>query len=172
MDVRLRSLEDALSAYKIEYDDQMANWRALDTKAQGAVAVAGLFVGGLLAFAKDPRSEPTLGRIVLVLAVVCLLGAVLFALNALRVCDVADPPSGAIHSKLAEDLASLDEAEASLPARQQGYLGDRAVLWSRTERDTRVGNERKAKSVARAQGLLVAAVLLVGGYTVARIIAG
>jgi len=171
VDIRTRSREDVLGAYKVEYDDQMANWRALDSKAQGAVAVAGLFTGGLLSLVKDLQaSEPSSWRLALAVALGLLLVAVLASLRVLWVREVADPPSGTTAAILASDLQDLSEGEATHIARYHGYLGDRAALWERAVADTRSGNHRKAKALAVAQGCLVAAIIVVGGSTLWRLI--
>jgi hypothetical protein len=172
VDVRTRSREEVLYAYKIEYDDQMANWRALDAKAQGAVAIAGIFIGGLLALANGSSTGPSSTPLMpLAFALASLLMAVLAAVRVLWVREVVDPPSGTAVAVLAVDLQSLEPADALSIERYHGYLGDRATLWQQTILETRRGNDRKASALRVAQVCLVISVLIVGGSTLWRLIA-
>ena len=60
--------EVVLQECKGEYDDPAQNWRSLDAKAQGVIAVCGVFVGAVMALlvrapthrsSPEPRSQRT-----------------------------------------------------------------------------------------------------------------
>ncbi len=108
-----RPLTDVLEAYRMEHRDLVETWRALDTKAQGAAANAGIFLAGLFAFLRDVATHPPSAavRFGLALATVALVVSVIVAILALRIRYTQGAPLGAPLEELARDQMKLAEHE-------------------------------------------------------------
>jgi len=50
---REKAAAEIIAAYESEFDRLEDTWKGLETKAQGTITVAGVFIGFVLAFAKD-----------------------------------------------------------------------------------------------------------------------
>src|SRR5262249_37673689 len=86
-------LPPALDSFREQYRDLAESWRHMDTKAQGAGAIAGVFLAAALAWAKDLPTDFTVPqKIALVGCVVLLILAVISAVTALHVRNVSSPP--------------------------------------------------------------------------------
>ena len=103
-DVNTELLIAALDAFKQEYDRLAKTWEQLDLKAQGTVAIAGIFLGGIFAFITNLRPSETTSKVALILAIVSLVLSVLFSLLALRVREVLDAPGGSDIQQFVRDL--------------------------------------------------------------------
>lgn len=70
-----------LDAYRDEYNQDTETWRSLETKAQGNIAVAGIFIAGSLAYLtkSDLRLEHH-EEIFLLIAIVCLIVSVILSI--------------------------------------------------------------------------------------------
>jgi hypothetical protein len=129
-----------LSSYESEYRDLLEAWKLVESKAQGAIAIAGIFLAAAFSFAKDLNEGPGFAaRLSLVVSIASLLLAVLLAVMALAVRNVPRWPAG----KTIEDVANplLKAAEAGLPLFLSALANDQIEVW----RDT---NSRLAKALA------------------------
>ena len=158
-DPRLTLLADALQQYRAEYALLADRWKALETKAQGTAAIAGVFVGGIFAITRDLDASTPVAEVWLLGVVILLLtAAILLAVRALYVRNLADPPAGFQLEQMAMDTVKLDDgsfAEA-LPA----VYGEQFTVWREANEDLRSAVVTKALAVWRAQFVLAGAVLL------------
>ena len=154
----------ALSAYEAEHSRLVDVWKALESKAQATVAIAGIFIGGTLALAKDikPDADP-LTRVAIFLLTCILLGVVICGIQALRVTDVAGAPGGESLEGLAAALLALPPAE--LPDRMPRFFGDVSGIWRKANAEHRTVNEKKARWIAWGQWLLLSAIVAAAGLT-------
>ncbi len=89
---RLAALrEKALTASYDEYKELTAAWRSIDTKAQGNITVAGIFIAGAFAYlTKIDRPPAPEEKWIFVLAMIFLLMSVVLSVLVLRIREV--PP--------------------------------------------------------------------------------
>jgi hypothetical protein len=150
--------EQAIAAYEAEYRDLADNWRSLDGKAQGTVAIAGVFIGGALAFVQSLYADgPVCMKLVVGLGVLLLLVSVGFALGVLRIRTVNAPPDGDGVRLLVNNVLAADRAER--PARYLGYLEDRLMAWKKAIDEVASANDSKATDLWTAQRFLGASVV-------------
>jgi hypothetical protein len=100
-------LRDAIRAYERVYDDIARNWIAVESKAQGTVTIAGVFIAAGVALVKDDLtrlSDPS--QKLLIAAIVLLLLSVIGAILVLFVRDAVDPLGGDFVESLANDAAT------------------------------------------------------------------
>ena len=48
-------LEQIIESFKDDYNDCWETWKHLDAKANGIVAISGVFLSGLFAFNREPK---------------------------------------------------------------------------------------------------------------------
>ncbi len=158
-ELRKQLRDDVLSAYEQEHTRLVETWNSLESKAQATVAIAGIFIGGMLALAKDITPETGfLARIIILVPTIILLATVLCAALALTIQTVEDAPEGDNVRAFVDDLLAVDTAE-ELSERMPRYLGDRSKIWSATNSEHFAANEQKAGWIQRAQWLLFAAIV-------------
>ena len=124
-----RVLEQAVESYREEYRELAQDWHALDTKAQGSIAVAGIFLAGTFAFIRNLTATDATGFLVLlVVTVIALLAAVLFGILALRIREVLVPPLGEQYKTLVDDLARAGDLDTN-DDRFTNFLNDECGRW-------------------------------------------
>jgi hypothetical protein len=172
--IKTELLQASLSAYTSGYRVLADDWRNLDTKAQGTVAIAGVFLAGAFGFVKSitdrkPQIEGSVAVVsrfclistekcvakgtvesgLLALAVVGLFSAILLAVLSLRVRSIRSP-SGEEVDTMARDAATLigtaDESGIS-----DRFIAEQRLLWLDAVEETFREYLQKAKHLARAQ---------------------
>lgn len=157
-DQEARLLQQAVDACKQEHEELSEQWNALDTKAQGTMATAGIFVAGMLAFINTLSQTATAAqKWFLTGAAVLLALCIVVALRVLAVREVTSAPVGAQLRKLVDDL--LGVPGAITPSRLQNFARDHMRMWEAANKDVRDVNASKAKQLACAQWILFAAIL-------------
>ena len=154
---------DALTSYREEYRELSETWRHLETKAQGTVAIAGIFLAGVFAFVRTLSDNASFcDKALLLIAVLLLVLSVLFAILVLRVREVTSPPIGDSLDTLVKDLLSPGEAtQEDLVA----FVRDQTGMWADANKETHRHNQIKADHLFRAQILLLIAVVVVAVLT-------
>jgi len=148
--------DKALQASYDEYKEQVAAWRNLDTKAQGNVTVAGIFIAGIFTY----LSKFTLAGLAeagfLLLALLSLVGCVLLSLFVLRVRDVPPHYLGAFMRWMVKTLkGKTDEAfQRYLPLLYE----DHAELWHESYEKFAKKNKHKGDLLWATQLLLIFAI--------------
>jgi hypothetical protein len=172
--IRTQLLQASLTAYTNGYRVLADDWKNLDTKAQGTVAIAGVFLAGVFGFVKSltdrkPPVEGTVSTIrrfclistdscvaketveswLLALAVVGLFSAILLAVLSLRVRAIRSP-SGEEVDKMAQDAATLigTDDESGIANR---FIAEQRLLWLDAVEETFHEYLQKARHLARAQ---------------------
>jgi len=158
-ELRREMLRDVLTEYKAEHARLVDRWKMLETKAQGAVAIAGIFLGGVFTFIRDletgaPAAEPWL----LIVIALLLTLTVVCSVMALRVSPVTDPAPGKEEERMAKDLAGRETAE--IRSFEPAMYFERFEVWRPVTGDLRAMVYRKAGWLAVAQYAILAAVVL------------
>jgi hypothetical protein len=165
----LSLLRLAVEFRRDEYKELSENWRNLDTKAQGNIAISGILLAASVAFlSKGPSPDVTLQRWLILLIVVSLALTIILAVFALRVRVVSGPPHfGSMQEMIGDFLAAVKTEERA--ARMGDFLGEELSLWAQCNDETREIVNRKANLLSYAQLAIVFATLLVSIFTVLRI---
>jgi hypothetical protein len=162
-DREAKLLEQALGAAKQEHEELSDQFNALDSKAQGAMTIAGIFVAGMLGFINSLTDTAPFGQRVLLTAATALLAlCVTAALLVVAVREVTAPPGGGL-LQLVEDL--LRSNNAAEPDRLRNFARDHIRMWAAANKSIRDVNASKAKRLIFAQWLLLAAVVCAGLVT-------
>ena len=146
--------KDVLEAYRREFDYLSSTFRDLDSKAQGSSSIAGIFLAAVLAFVnrQGMMTLPIL-RGAAALGVICLIGSLIYSLQALTIRLLTRPPSGEDFERLLRDLRA-PSAAADIRARGYNFYGDISGLWLEIVKERREINLKKASYIRRSQGLL------------------
>lgn len=138
-----------LDAYKAQHTEYVDLWKTLDTKAQGTIAIAGIFLAGAFGFARDVGDLEWVPRFLFAGAVVALWASVACAVRALWVSRVRFPPAGEtaeLELKRLEHLAKEDRASELKVVLYDLASGFRLAITS-----IEAGIARKATWLLRAQ---------------------
>jgi len=103
VDEDTKILERALAVCTDEYREAAAVWTTLETKAQVAITVAGVFLAAAFSFSLAVGIS-TYIKILLAITLVVLLGALVCALWVLKVANFDLPFDGSAALKQAEEL--------------------------------------------------------------------
>jgi hypothetical protein len=152
---------EILDTYRKESEQLASAFRDLDTKAQGAATLAGGFLAASLAFLNRRENLSIMPvRGILVISILGLVGAIVFAILALRIRTLAASPSGEDVRKLLAKIAS-DKNEQTRTEGLTYFYGDAAELWRGFVENRRRVNEEKAKYIWSAQKCLLLTALSV-----------
>lgn len=167
-DPKTQLLSDVLESYKEAYRELSEIWRNLDTKAQGVIAVDGIFLAALFAFIRVLVEEPTVDeKWMLTILAGLLFISIGFAIRGLWIESVPSAPLGESLDDLIADLIRLPEGTDI--ERMHNFSNDHASLWKETNSAIHAVNERKARAVMRAQGTLIMALLGTVFFTIYKI---
>jgi hypothetical protein len=158
-----------LDSYLDEYKEYVANRRNLETKAQGNVAIAGIFIAGV--FALITKSDFRLNeveRFVLLLAMGFLVSSIVFSILVLQARTVPSPPLGSFIDYSVKHLLKIDDTE--FYERLQLFSNDHMNRWrmvmSKTDKEIKL----KANRLWVAQVLLVIAILSAALLAIVKVI--
>ncbi len=159
-----------LDAYRVEYAELYQTWRSIDTKAQGNVAIAGIFLAGLFAFVKDIVLATLWWQKTLLVVSGCALSfSVLLAVLVLKVRTRRSPQVAHYIETLARDLADLSD-ESDIRSRLPAFASDQIEGWrnSVSEMDRLV--TEKANKLYWAQVLLGLGVVSIAIIAILKIV--
>src|SRR5262249_60804651 len=106
-------LDKVVEECKQEHGSLFVHWSALDTKAQGTIGTAGIFIAGVLAFITAiAKSDSRADRWLLTIAAALLAPCLFSALRGLYVRQGGRPPSAAEFLRL---VGGLGEGSARRP---------------------------------------------------------
>ena len=121
---RREFLEYARDHTKSEYDELIDAWKQIDTKAQGATAIAGIFLAAAFAYARAPTTPlVAVEKWGLGLVVCCLVAAIGFAAWAMFVRPTFALTARKVCGMVAEAIQAQD-ASSELTRRYEGILAD------------------------------------------------
>lgn len=151
-------MADCLDSYRAEYSELSAIWGSIDSKSQGSITACGVFIAGIFAFARTMPDDPNcVIRSLLTVAILLLCLCVLFSLLALRIRSVDYAPLGESLFELVDDLIEKDDLNDDDLV---NFVGDQIQLWKDTNQQVATANGAKAWCLAKAQCLLVSAILI------------
>ncbi|MGQ0761785.1 MAG: hypothetical protein ACT4OT_07195 [Acidobacteriota bacterium] len=157
-----------LDSYRDEYKDVSETWRNLEGKAQGAVAIAGIFVAGAFAYIRDAKTPGSLEKVSLAVSIFSLMASVLFAIWALKVRKVPAPPWGSEIGKLVQDLLAIKD-DPELAKRVPLFTTDQVKLWETSTNKAKKVNQSKANWLLASHVFLVLAILAIGFASLAKL---
>lgn len=161
--------QTVLEAYREEYKDIADTWRNLEGKAQGAIAIAGIFIAAALTYIRELSAQTGVtDKLLLSIAVVSLVASVVCSILALKIREVAAPPMGEYVDGLVAHLLPIED-QAELKERVTRFFHDQATAWRDMKREADEINQLKAKYLWRGQLFLLSAILTVALLTVLRI---
>lgn len=153
-----------LDSYRDEYKEYADNWRNLETKAQGNVAVAGIFIAGVFAFiTKTDSALNEIEKFFFFLAIGFLVSSVIFSIFVLRTRSVPVPPLGSFMDYTVKRLLVVDNAD--FHERLQRFGSDHFNTWRKVMAETEKAIRLKADRLWIAQILLMGAILTVAILT-------
>jgi hypothetical protein len=157
----------ALEASYDEYKELTGTWRTLDTKAQGNITVAGIFVAAAVAYLTK-FERPGLGeKFFLLFAVVFLVICIILSVIALLIRDVPPHYLGGFMREMVKDLegATAEELKVYLPA----FYNLHANLWGSTSQKLSDANNVKGECLLLSQGSLLLAIFSAAALVVLKI---
>jgi hypothetical protein len=166
-----QSLRNAtLEAYLAEYKELSETWRSLETKAQGNIAVAGIFIAGSLAYLEKLNPQlRTNEEVFLLIAIGCLIISVILSILVLKTQTITPPPLGSFVDHFTTDLLRLNIL-ASLQTYRSTFFADHVDQWRTVLSEIRESNELKAERLWGAQQFLIAAILAVAALSLSKLI--
>jgi len=154
-------LKTVLESYPEEYKEFVNNWHSLEGKAQGSVAIAGIFIAGAFAYLRENIALMNCyQKTLLGCGIVCLLITVAYSIMALRIRKLPAPPMGEYLDKIVCDLLRVKDSE--LLERIPLFVQDQIIGWRIVRKGLSDSNLRKAKNIWIGQILLVGAILIIG----------
>ncbi len=161
---------DALAGFRDEASRLTALWRDLDSKAQGVVAIGGIFIAATFAYVRDvPASFSLLARFALAVALALLVAAVICAILAARVRQVVSGVSGKSLFQMTSETIQAASRDGDMDARELNLLRDQCRLWQATTDSLTTRCGKKADLVLSAQVLVGLAAAIVALLVVIRI---
>ncbi len=161
-----------LEAYRDEYKEHSETWRSLETKAQGNIAVAGIFIAGSLAYlTKQDLHLRCHEAGCLLVALVCLIVSVILSILTLKTRTITPPPLGSFVDHYTTHLVKI-VVEPVLQTRLPSFFSDQVREWRKVIGEVRESNEAKARYLWIAQRFLIAAILGVAALSLSKLILG
>ena len=162
--------EATLDAYRDEYGEYSETWRTLETKAQGNIAVAGIFIAGSLAYlTKTDLNLAQHEQVFLLAAIICLIVSVVLSIIVLRSEEVTPPPLGSFVSHFSSVLLTKTN-QTELETYVVTFFNDHAKQWEQVISEIRDGNDTKALFLWRAQLLLIIAIFAVAALSLSKLV--
>ena len=153
---------DALiQAYSDEYARHEDGWKAIEIKAQGTIAVAGIFAGFALNYVSDmPGDLSSPMRFLVVAVVLLLLASIVAAALALHVRGYKAALPGGYYEELVHDYRQVSSDGDATYTYKLLLQKNELFEWRKAVADRKSKNEAKAKRVGIAQYCLLAAIAL------------
>jgi hypothetical protein len=146
---------------RLEFDDVCTTWRDIERKAQGTIAVAGVFIAGVVALLTHLHAPPCAVSAVLAGVILLLVVSVLLAVRSLLVSNYDGLKDSADVFKEAEEvLAAPTDSEAKGAIRT--FVKNLADDFTKTSSGIHEINLRKANWVRAAQLCLSLGVVITG----------
>lgn len=147
----------ALKSFVEQYKDLMDTWKALDSKAQGNVTIAGIFLAAAFTWSRNSQTEfSTMHQCLLILAIGLLIFSVATAICALFVKKFEHPPFGKKVYEMVKDLESVKINAVHI----KNFKNDEIRLWDTTITDMINNLDIKGRRVFIAQLMLLSAAVI------------
>ena len=159
-----------LDSYRDEYKELNDTWKNLEGKAQGAVAIAGIFIAGAFAYTREIGPQGIrYEKIFLGASILCLIISVGLSILALKVRTVAAPPMGEHVDNLVQDLLQVDN-DAELLERIPRFVADQVASWRVVSQEANESIKLKAKYLWGAHLCLAFAILTIALLSVLKLL--
>jgi hypothetical protein len=159
-----------LDSYREENKELSETWRSLETKAQGAVAISGIFIAGAFAYIREVNLQGhRVEKIFLGTSILSLVVSVVLSIFALRARKVAAAPIGEYLDELVQDLLQL-ENDGELEERLPDFVKDQIRLWRIVVKAASATNKSKARYLLAAYVFLVLAILMVALLSILKLV--
>ena len=170
--------EAAIAAYTAEYEALTDVWKGLETKAQGAITIAGIFIAAAFVFIRDLQmlNLSFSQKLLLAVAVACIVLSVIASILVLILQTVDSPPGGSLVYQMCQDVIlqkmgeTVAERDSLIPDLSLMVFGDQISIWEKAIVSTTSVNKQKVFRLRAAQWLLVAAVMMIVWLTITIII--
>lgn len=159
-----------LTSYQEAYKERTDNWKSLETKAQGSITIAGIFIAGAFAYIDKGAANMAMPQqLLVVLAVASLVASVLLAVYALKIQEILPPPYGEfVKANVQCFLEICDEAE--FKERIEYFDYDMIAQWERVLSIIDEQIRKKVDCLFNAQAALVFAVVVVAILAISRVL--
>lgn len=147
-----------LNHAEMEYSELSDTWRDIERKAQGTIAIAGIFSAGIVAILKDAYPASFLLCLFLTLSFSCLVISTIEAILALFVSEVVcieDSENLIYEAKSIFDSRSEEEAKETIRI----FVMNRLEHWKVAIESLSAANRKKVRSLEIAQKFMFASVI-------------
>jgi hypothetical protein len=152
---------DVKSTYVEEYKELLSTWRDLERKAQNTVALAGIFLGGAMAFVRNLSADSSeMERILLLVTILLLSISLLSCVFVLKTRKISSPPTGESVKKIADALYKIPLEELTVE-RYIGFNRDQTGVWETVNNEIFAANKDKAKYLWMAQLFIILSLIIV-----------
>ncbi len=157
-DLTIKIWRDVLDGYKDAYDQARDDWKSLDTKAQGTVAIAGIFISGIISIFRQLSSDVLdfnhllLGFSILNSGVAVALAAATLWIRRSRI-----PPAGVEARSLADRAIGSGQPVHPLET-ERAFVQEQITGWDASVQSIRAEYTKKASRLLYSQILLLAVV--------------
>ena len=150
--------QTVLDSYREEYKELSDVWKSLETKAQGTVTIAGIFIAAAFTFAKDLTSGRLdhYGKLFLGGAIIFLIPTIILSVLVLRRRTIKWIPAGTDVESWADAIANVPDEELAENARR--FIDEYSGVWKQTVESTREATDKKEALLYAAQVLLLFAI--------------
>jgi len=149
-----------LEAYRYEYEDIIKRWHNIESKAQGTVAMSGIFLAGFLAFVQQlSKDAGLLEKSVLSLAILLLASALISCVLVLKSRERPPVLRGDIFEELVNDLIANPSSD-EITKRYYLFIRDQSKIWNEINKDIEKINKDKAKHLWNAHRLIIASLVV------------
>jgi hypothetical protein len=159
-----RLLRELSESYHEQHKDELALWSSLESKAQGLVTIASIFLSAVLAFQKDRPPGGGVGKAGVIIAVVAAVVVITLAAYSMRIRRLKSPPIGLDLETHVTDL--IDIAPGEIAERESNLLRGRIKRWRSAVESIRDVNHSKTELLKKAfvalgVGIVTASILVV-----------
>ncbi len=160
-EIREKIENTLLEAYRNEYKEHISIWQNLESKAQGTVAMSGVFLAGIFAFIRQLGDQSNdVIRVLLVFAIIFLALSLLSCILVLKTRKRPALPGGAIVEKIVVDL--IEGSANNVSASQYLlFIRDQTKAWSRVNMEINKINNDKAKHLWIAHRFIISSLGIV-----------
>lgn len=166
--------QTALNAYKADYDRLIDSRKAIESKAQTTITVAGIFIAAVFAFIRELNSLnlSLIGKIILIIAVLLLTISVFCSIFVLLKRVTLQPLTGGqVYNTAAELIKKLELSSKKsrtvtfFSDAESDFLGNQIGRFHEPIKSLEKSNKLKGDYLDYAQYCLFAAIFLAGGLT-------
>ncbi len=146
--------------YKEQFSDALENWRGIETKAQGLVAIAGILLAGIFAIVSaESFAAETAVRLALAASIVSLTVGLINAVLVLRMRDMRAPPQAKLLRDMLGDIAKLGD-DAINDEVMSSFIQQQFDAWENAVDDMKSHIQSKARDLRVSVFFILAALLL------------